>query len=479
MNSTPYERGQWAVSVADAQTGEQLVGYNTDVLLEPASVTKTYSSAGVWTQFGPDWRTVTPVVRTGRVVDGDLRGDLVLVAKGDITMGGQTGSDGRVVFANWDHNDANSIPGMQLADNRPLAGLRDLARQVRAAGIRSVTGQVVIDDRLFRTEALGIDGPVSPIVINNNLIDVLTTPTTVGRTAKVVIRPVVAPWTVDNRTRTVKAGGATQVDVAATPAGVLRVTGTVAADADPVLRVYHLREPARFARSALIQELERAGVRVRAATVGPNPAASLPSSAAVRKLPVVARLRSLPLSEQARYVLKVSYNRGAQTFVCLLAVAAGSRDCDAGFPVLAMRLADLGVDPAQATLVDGSGLPGNYVTARSATELMVAFAARPDWAVWRDALPVMGRDGSLVNVQADSPAAGHVFAKTGTLGAADLLNSRLRLETKALSGYVQAKSGRWLAVAIIVNQSVFDDIQGVFAANEDLGKIASSIWADY
>ena len=91
----------------------------------------------------------------------------------------------------------------------------------------------------------------------------------------------------------------------------------------------------------------------------------------------------------------------------------------------------------------------------------------------------MGVDGSVEMVQKDSPAAGHVFAKTGTLGNADLLNGRLRLGSKALGGYVQAKSGRWLAMTIIVNQSVFPDIYGVFAANEDVGKIASSIWATY
>ena len=39
-------------------------------------------------------------------------------------------------------------------------------------------------------------------------------------------------------------------------------------------------------------------------------------------------------------------------------------------------------------------------------------------------------------------------------------------------------SGRTLAIAIIVNQAMFDDIQGVFAANEDLGKIATSIYEE-
>ena len=94
-------------------------------------------------------------------------------------------------------------------------------------------------------------------------------------------------------------------------------------------------------------------------------------------------------------------------------------------------------------------------------------------------MPIMVVDGSVAEVQKDSPAAGKVFAKTGTLGAGDLLNQRLRVETKALGGYIEAQSGRKLAIAIIVNQAMFDDIEGVFAANEDLGKIATSLYEAY
>ena len=42
-------------------------------------------------------------------------------------------------------------------------------------------------------------------------------------------------------------------------------------------------------------------------------------------------------------------------------------------------------------------------------------AQRPDAAAWRATLPILGVDGSLTTVQANSPAKGKVFAKTGTL----------------------------------------------------------------
>jgi len=480
MNAPAYANSTWAVTVNDANTGESLVSYNPQSFLEPASVTKTYSVGAGWLQFGPDSRIVTPVVHTGTIAEGQLDGDLILVAKGDITMGGQTGPDGKVVFTNLDHNDANLLPGATIADNNPLAGLDELAAQIKAAGVSTVSGRVEVDDRLFITEDLGEnDGPVSPIVINNNLIDVVTTPTSEGQPASYRMRPEVSPWTVDNQVRTVGTGGTTEIDIASTVDGVITMTGTIATDSDPVLKVWHVSDPATFARTAFVEALGRAGITVTAAPTEPNSLLGLGTADEVAALPQVAALQGLTYDQNATYILKVSYNRGAQTQVCLLAVSAGSRDCDDGFPKMAEVLSAAGIDPRGASLVDGSGLPGNYITADSETQLMSVFAKRPDAAAWRAALPTMGVDGSIATVQTDSPAKGQVSAKTGTLGNADLLNSRLRVETKALGGYITAKSGRQLAVTIIVNQAMFNDIQGVFTANEDLGKIATSIWEQY
>ena len=480
MNSAPYSGSTWAIQVSDAKTGESLVSYNSTRLLEPASVTKTYSVGSAWLKFGPDSRIVTPVVRAGKISGKTLKGNLILVAKGDITMGGQTGPDGKIVFTDLDHNDANAIPGATIADNDPLAGLDDLAEQVKKSGISEVDGQVIIDDRLFVTQDLGEeDGPVSPIVINNNLIDFVTTPTTPGQLAKVEIRPEVAPWRLVNRVKTLAAGGDSEIAIDSPRDGVVRLRGTIAADSDPVLKVWHFDDPAAFARTAFIEALQRDGVSVTASATGDNPAALLPSEEAIGDRPEVAKLKGLTFEQNATYILKVSYNRGAQTQVCLLAVSVDSKNCDAGFPEMARLLAAAGVDPRNASLIDGSGLPGNYVTAQSSAQLMQAFAARPDAERWQQALPIMGVDGSIATVQKDSPAKGQVFAKTGTLANADLLNDRLRLETKALGGYIIAKSGRKLAVSIIMNQAMFDDIQGVFAANEDLGKIATSIYESF
>ena len=474
LNDPAYAQGQWAIAVKDLTTGESLVALNDGTLFEPGSVVKTYSTGAAWQQFGPDSTVVTPVKRTGDIADGTLTGDLILVGMGDLTMGGRTKPDGTVDYTDLDHNDANAIPGATLTPEDPLAGLDDLAAQVKASGVNTVSGDVIVDDRLWDAHRLE-NGPVTPIIINQNVIDFTTTPGPVGATATTELRPQVAPWTVTGQVQTVAAGGKTEIKVSSPEFGSVVLTGTIAADSAPVVNTYAFDDPARFARTALIEALGRAGVTVTADPVAANPESALPDQATVSGLPAVAQLTSLPLREEAEYVMKISYNLGAETFVCRLAVAAGSTSCSDGLAKAAKIWSAAGLDTKGASLIDGSGLPGNLITASNEADLQIIMAKRPDAEQWRAVLPILGVDGSLSLVQPNGPAAGKVFAKTGTLGSGDLFNDRLLLGAKALGGYIDAASGRKLAFAIISTNSVFADINGVFAANDDVGKVATAL----
>ncbi len=475
MNQPAYADGQWYVSVRDLATGEQLVSLNADSLVQPGSVVKTYAMGAAWMRWGPEHRIRTPVKRRGSVSRGRLGGDLILVGKGDITLGGRTKPDGTVDFTNLDHNDANPLPGATLTPENPLAGLDELARQVRSSGVRMVAGNVIVDDRLFQRMDFGENGPVSPIVVNQNLIDLTTTPTRAGKAPRIAMSPKVVPWRVVNRVRTVPAGRKTSIVPTSTKHGEVVLTGTISADSAPVLKTWAFADPARFARTAFIEALRRAGVTVKANPTARNPAGRLPTRKAVAALPSAATLTSLPLQQDATYVLKVSYNRGAQTTICLLAVEAGSTDCDDGLPRAAQLWRAAGLDTKGAVLIDGSGLDGNLITPDNQVQLQTIMSRRPDAAAWQATMPILGVDGSLAAVAPGGPATGKVFAKTGTLAGADLFNGRYLFPTKALGGYMEARSGRRLAFAIVAANATFSTIEGAFAANDDVGKVATVI----
>ena len=82
--------------------------------------------------------------------------------------------------------------------------------------------------------------------------------------------------------KTVKAGGATDLTVSQPKPNVFQVSGTIAADAGPTLRIGEIPNPASFARTAFIEALQRAGVDGhRAAPTGANPVDRLPAEGLV------------------------------------------------------------------------------------------------------------------------------------------------------------------------------------------------------
>ena len=112
-------------------------------------------------------------------------------------------------------------------------------------------------------------------------------------------------------------------------------------------------------------------------------------------------------------------------------------------------------------------------------QYLAAMASRPDTAVFRRALPILGRDGTLYNIEPQSPAAGKVFAKTGTFGLFDPLYDRTIILGKGIAGYMTTSSGQRLAFAVYANRVPFPpNYQGDAAllVGRALGEIASAMW---
>ena len=209
-----YALARWGIYVADRETGETIYDLRGGERFLAASTTKLFPGAAALAAYGPDYRFETPVYRTGAVgADGTLAGDLILVASGDPTMGGRTTPDGGIAYTPIDHIYANVFPTLAtLTPEDPLAGLDDLARQVAAAGIRRVQGDVVVDARLFPAMKKD-DYILTPIWINDNLIDLTLTPGVAGSPASVVWRPQTAAYQVQADVQTVPAGQALNLTV--------------------------------------------------------------------------------------------------------------------------------------------------------------------------------------------------------------------------------------------------------------------------
>src|SRR5215510_7557017 len=150
MSSPLYKGAIWGLRVVDLDSGELIYDLNPNTLFLMASTRKNFTVGEALNELGADFRFKTPVYRLGKVDEkGVLDGDLILVASGDLTMGGRIAPDGSMSIPNFDHNEANSLGNAQLPNGDPLAGYDALARQVAASDITTITGDVIIDDRLF------------------------------------------------------------------------------------------------------------------------------------------------------------------------------------------------------------------------------------------------------------------------------------------------------------------------------------------
>src|SRR5680860_59535 len=191
MDQPRYEDATWSLLVADVESGETFYSLNPDRMSFTGSTRKLFSVGMALDKLGADHREETLVYRMGEVsADGTLDGDLALVGAGALTFGGRRIDADTVEYTNFDHNDANNLGTASLTPQDLLYALDDLARQVRASGITSVSGDVVVDDRLFASYRVPNGNLlITPVLLNENMVDTTVTPTEPGSPAAVEYRP--------------------------------------------------------------------------------------------------------------------------------------------------------------------------------------------------------------------------------------------------------------------------------------------------
>jgi serine-type D-Ala-D-Ala carboxypeptidase/endopeptidase (penicillin-binding protein 4) len=462
IETPAYREGHWGILVVDGRTGQTVYERNPDRLFAPASVTKLFSTAAALMELGPNHRFQTPLVRRGEVdVKGTLHGDAILVAQGDLCLGGRTGPDGSLLFKDEDHTYSGGNLRSEIVPTDPLAGLEHLAREIQAAGIREITGDVIVDDRLFAPASATGSGPrrVGPILVNDNVIDILAEPaSTAGQPARVTSMPSTAFAAMDAQVSTVAAGQEAELEVRAVGPRQFAVRGKLPVGHAPVVKIFEVEKPDSFARTLLIEAMRRRGIRVSASPLGDNSTASLPPRNSVVGLPKLAEYTSPPFREYVRVILKVSHNLHASTLPLLLAARHGERTLQAGLRRQGDLLTALGIPPHAISFGGGAGGDrGDLATPRATVTLLRAMAARPEFSAYEAALPILGRDGTLARaVAADSPARGHARAKTGTYTVENGLDGTVILTSKALAGYLETASGRHLVFAAFVNNVPLD-----------------------
>lgn len=483
-----FRNASFGMEFVDLGNSRVLFRLNEHKLFVPGSTAKLVTAGSALALLGQDFRFHTRVYRTGALSpDGTLTGDLVLVASGDPNLSGRPRADDTLAFTSNDHSYAGRMPGV-IVPGDPLLVLKNLARQVAAHGIKRVNGYVRIDDSLFRAErpepATG--QVLSPIVVNDNIIDVTVTPSAAkGGPTSLLVSPLSPYVHIVNRTTTGNPNSVADLYFSsdmenADGSYTATLEGLVPAGWQSSLVAYKVKNPARFAEMTFDIALQTAGIGTNAPTLVKKPVGESANPYAPDKL--VAEHISPAFCEEVKVTLKSSQNLHASLMPYIVGAVSNPKNRDAGaegFARISQFLTRAGINLSEASQADGEGGPGSAFTPDFLAHFL-AFLSKQRYAdCFLDALPVMGQDGTLSETQKNAPAAGHIWAKTGTYVYWDALNGRFSLLGKGLAGYIETRHKGRLAFAIFVNHvplpATMDSVEQV---GDYLARIAAAAYDD-
>jgi len=322
-----------AAVALDLTTGTAVFQRHAGLSLVPASNEKLAVTYTALETLGPDFQVETDVLGQGGLVGTTWRGPLILQGHGDPTLS--------------------------------RADLNTLARQVRAAGIRTVAGAVLGDESYFDSRRTAPGWKPSFYINQSAPLSALT----VDRT-----------W----------------------------------------FHTYHSLAPAAAAAALFKDALRAQGVLVTGRAVRGT------ASGDAQEL---AQVLSPPLAQIVRFMDRESDNFTAELLLKQLGAVSGAVGTTAaGAAQVRTALADAGIPLAGVRIVDGSGLsPLDRLTARALVGILQAGWEDPTIrAPFVSALAVAGRSGTLKDRLRTPPARGVVLAKTGTTSVASALSGFVR-----------------------------------------------------
>ncbi|MCE5292770.1 MAG: D-alanyl-D-alanine carboxypeptidase/D-alanyl-D-alanine-endopeptidase [Nocardiaceae bacterium] len=499
MAKPRYSAAQWSLVAKDIKSGEVLLELNPEAMAFTGSTRKLFSVGMALNTLGTDHRFTTRVHRTADVgPDGKLDGNLVLVAAGDLTFGGRRKDADTVEYTDFDHGDANNLGVAELTPQDPLFAINQLAEEVKKAGITSVS-DVVVDDRLFVAYRVPNGNLlIPPILVNENMIDLSIVPTEVGKPATITYRPVTDAVKVTGSVTTGAEGTETTLNVSGDGhvecIGSPDCTGDVSGSIPKgykspfigdttAVRTLRIEDPATFARTAYIDALKRNGITVEAPAVAANPSGKLPDATQYNDGNTVATYVSAPYFQDARLILKVSMNLGANLSLSLFGLTKGARTIEDALMAERETLVNtFKIDGGQFNFpTNGSGSPDSQATASALVKLLTEMSKTKVAEDYKTCLPILGTDGSLAFTGKNLSGKGHVHAKPGTTVMPGADGETLELKAQNLAGYIDTKSGRTVAYAVMVNNAgkITDLSKDVGAVFEDEGEISSIIYEQF
>ncbi|MBR6117051.1 MAG: D-alanyl-D-alanine carboxypeptidase/D-alanyl-D-alanine-endopeptidase [Paludibacteraceae bacterium] len=423
--------GRMSVEVRNMTQNRKIAAYKASEPVTPASVTKLLTTAAALNELGPDFQFETTLAYTGNISDSTLWGDLYIIGDVDPTLG-------------------------NLKNGDPF--LEDWLTQLHELGIYHIEGSIMADMSKLSGEgynprwkpedsgnhyAPGIYG----INYRSNILHIYLQTGAVGQPARVLYT---TPNNVKIQCR-VTAGKSNRdlAYVSGRPLVYVRdMRGEIPAERDTFCVKGDLPNPGLQLAQDLEQTIKAAGGRVSGV-----PGYIMKQGMDRDRLKLICIHYSSPLRDILRDTNFDSNNMYAEGTARYLASrhhrqATAAQGAQHVFNYWRNQLMPM----TRCALYDGCGLAtDNQLTAHMVVRLLEHMYTSRYHEDWFRSLPVSGESGTLTHFLEDTPLAGRVHAKSGTLTGA-----------KSYAGYIEQPNGDIWTFAVLISDTK--------ASNRDLQK---------
>ncbi|MFO7567266.1 MAG: D-alanyl-D-alanine carboxypeptidase/D-alanyl-D-alanine-endopeptidase [Enhygromyxa sp.] len=442
LSHPDYRNASVGILITETETGNTVFELNAGKLFIPASVMKVVTSATALEILGPDYRFQTRLGYSGKIENGVLKGDLIIIGGGDPALGSE-------YFTN--HYFAPHF-------------LETWAQKVRAAGIRRVEGRLILDTSLYDSEKIPptwiwedmgnyYGAGASALTVYDNQFRIrFRSPAVAGLPTEIVsMYPDIEGLTWKNEVRSSDINRDLAYVFGSPLDGTRVVRGTIPKNR----KAFTIRASNPFPEQLLADDflanLARAGVFVSERT-----AFEMAGTSAFSQIHVTD---SPSLAEIVKVLNEESINLFAEHLVKQIAAeetGPGSRE--EGLKIIAEFWSSKGIDTGQLFMEDGSGLSHfnafTPVFINSILRYIVNEAVSS--SVFLESLPAAGQ-GTLHNFSPQLFPGKTLLAKSGSM-------TRVR----CYAGYLQTNSGKNLTFTFMVNHfsgshlKLISEIENVF-----------------
>lgn len=418
------------------ESGKQIVGFNPNQSLAPASSLKVVTTATALAVLGPDFQFKTEVQYDGVINEaGILNGNIYLKGFGDPTLG------------------SDQFPGM--ADLSSITETFRLALQRR--GIRKVNGYIIGDGSYFESAANAPTWPwndlgnyyasgVYGLNIHENFyyLRFKQAPKIGDQPTIAQIDPNIPNLELINELKSADRNSGDNAYIFGGPYQPIRyVRGTIPLGSGLFTIKGSIPNPPLFMAQYFIQKMDEIGMEC---TKGPTTDQSPSFQRISAEKKTLSRHLSPTLDQIVHRANQKSINLYCEAMLKTIGQKLSNEGTTrAGIESIQSYWTSKGMDFAGCFLEDGSGLsPRNSISSYFLANFLLQVKKDTKLAaVFEPSLPVAGQSGTLQSFLRGSAAAGKIKAKSGSFN-----------RVRAYAGYAQSKNQGTISFAIIINNYI-------------------------